>query len=220
MSQIKDSSFESGKQQANKWSLALHSVQFPFSISSLPSSILIIQIIAARGKGNGWQANTHARMHAHTHVGDGLALRRTSPGRQRIFSLSEKSIGGGEEEKEEEGWRERIMMLSIKVATSFQTARFLRGHVKLLITLSVGSSWCHELRAEQWPPSRTADQFSLAVCRRGRAAEPSAGQTGFSRNYLVSCAAIVRKNWLIVDGFETHIRFLFSLSEKRIPPWG
>lgn len=95
MSQIKDSSFESGKQQANKWSLALHSVQFPFSISSLPSSILIIQIIAARGKGNGWQANTHARMHAHTHAGDGLALRRTSPGRQRIFSLSEKSIGGG-----------------------------------------------------------------------------------------------------------------------------
>lgn len=41
------------------------------------------------------------------------------------------------------------MMLSIKVATSFQTARFLRGRVKLLITLSVGSSWCHELRAEQ-----------------------------------------------------------------------
>lgn len=66
-----------------------------FSSRSASARILIIQIIAARGKGNGWQANTHACMHAHTHGGDGLALRRTSPGRQRIFSLSEKSIGGG-----------------------------------------------------------------------------------------------------------------------------
>lgn len=37
----------------------------------------------------------------------------------------------------------RMMILSIQVATSFQRGPFLRGHVGLILTLSVGSSWCH-----------------------------------------------------------------------------